>query len=253
MIRHTHLEGDAFLWSSGPAGILLVHGFTATTAEVRPLARKLHHQGFTVAAPLLPGHGTRPEDLNRVRWQDWVSAAEAVYRRLRDYCDHIFVGGESTGALISLYLASEHSGSAGILTYAPALRLTNTMLERMQIHLAAPFIASVRKSNWTPHQLWQGYEVIPLKGALQLFRLQNMVRARLPQIHQPVLIIQGRLDDTVHPDVPDLISRSVSSSIIESHWMEKTGHLVILDRELDLVTKITLAFIHRCLAMSPTP
>lgn len=251
MIRHDHLEGDAFYWSSGPVGILLVHGFTATTAEVRPLASKLYHHGFTVAAPLLPGHGTKPEDLNRVHWQDWVNAAEGVYRRLEDYCDHVLVGGESAGALISLYLASQHPEAAGVLTYAPALMLTYTLLERIQLHLAAPFIASMRKSNWTPHPLWKGYEVNPLKGALQLFRLQNEIRVRLPDIHQPVLVIQGGLDDTVHPDVSDLISRSVSSSLVETHWMEKTGHLVILDRELDQVAEITLSFIHNCLAVTP--
>ena len=77
-----HLEGDPFFWEGGPTGILLVHGFTATPAEVRLLAKILHERGFTVAGPLLPGHGTKPEDLNRVRWQDWVEEGEKAYRQL---------------------------------------------------------------------------------------------------------------------------------------------------------------------------
>lgn len=248
MIRNVHLEGDAFFWPAGSVGILLVHGFTATTAEVRQLAHRLHQRDYTIAAPLLPGHGTKPDDLNRIHWLDWVDAAEDVYRRLMKYCDDVFVGGESTGALVSLYLASQHPEIAGILTYAPALMLTYTWLQHIQVRLAAPWIPSIRKSNWIPHPLWQGYDVLPLKGALQLFRLQKEILDRLPDIHQPILVVQGCLDDTVHPSVSDLISRSVRSSLKEVHWMEKTGHLVILDQELDQVAEITLAFIHRSLA-----
>ena len=63
MILNPHLEGDSFFWEGGEVGILLIHGFTATTAEVRPLAEFLHKNGYTVAGPLLPGHYTKPDDL----------------------------------------------------------------------------------------------------------------------------------------------------------------------------------------------
>jgi hypothetical protein len=59
-LQNPHLEGDSFTWESGPLGILLLHGFTATTAEVRPLAKLLHQDGYTVSGPLLPGFGTTP-------------------------------------------------------------------------------------------------------------------------------------------------------------------------------------------------
>jgi carboxylesterase len=248
MIRHAQLKGEAFFWPSGPVGILLVHGFTATTAEVRPLACKLHQHGYTVAAPLLPGHGTRPDDLNQVRWQDWASAAQNEYQRLTAFCEQVFVGGESSGALLSLYMASQHPKIAGILAYAPALKLTYTWLQRIQLRLAAPFIASVRKSNWTPHPLWQGYGVLPLKGGLEFFKLQRETLGRLPNIRQPILIVLGRLDKTVHPGVSILVAGSTGSSATEIHWMEETGHLVILDQEREQVAEITLAFIDRCLA-----
>ena len=69
-LKNPHMEGDSFLWEAGPVGIVLSHGFTATTTEVRLLAKALHEKGYTVAGPLLPGHGTRYQDMNRCRWQD---------------------------------------------------------------------------------------------------------------------------------------------------------------------------------------
>ena len=78
-------------------GNLLAHGLTATCAEVRPLAKRLNAAGFTVAGPLLPGHGTHPQDLNRVKWQDWVQSGEETYQQLTERCQCIFIAGESMG------------------------------------------------------------------------------------------------------------------------------------------------------------
>src|SRR5512134_2031037 len=104
-IVNPHLEGDSFYWPGGPSGILLAHGFTATTAEVRPLARILLDQGYSVAGPLLPGHKTTLEEMNRCRWQDWAGAIETAYRQMAARCERVFVGGESMGGLLALYLA----------------------------------------------------------------------------------------------------------------------------------------------------
>ena len=70
LIKNPHLEGDPFFLEGGPSGILLVHGYKASTAEVRPLAESLHACGHTVSAPLLPGHNTHPLDANRFTWKD---------------------------------------------------------------------------------------------------------------------------------------------------------------------------------------
>ncbi len=247
MIYNPHLAGDSFFWQAGSTGILLIHGFTATTSEVRPLAHRLHAQGFTLAGPLLPGHGTKPEDLNQINWEGWVNAAEETYQRLSKSCDYIFLGGESTGALIAIYLASEHPEVAGILAYAPAIQVNYSLFHQIALRLAASFIASIPKSNWTPNPLWQGYGVHPLKGALQFFRLQKETQARLSRIYQPIMIIQSRQDGTVHPEGPELIYHSVSSTLKEILWMEKSGHLVILDQELDQVVDLTIHFINRTL------
>ena len=55
-LHNPDLAGETFYWESGKVGVLLVHGFTATTTEVRLLAQCLHAEGYTISAPLLPGH-----------------------------------------------------------------------------------------------------------------------------------------------------------------------------------------------------
>lgn len=244
-LHNPELLGDEFFWPGGPVGILLCHGFTATTAEVRPLARCLHAEGYTIAGPLLPGHNTSPQDLNHVHWQDWVEAYDKAVENLYTQCDQIILGGESTGALLSLYRTIHDPRPAAILAYAPALKLALKPTTRFFLPLLAQF-----KSNWSKGPLqdgtpWQGYRVYPLKGTLQLIQLQKQIDPFLSQISQPILIVQGRKDATVHPDVPERIASRVRSSIKEIHWMEYSSHTVIVDRELDSVFQLTLSFLER--------
>jgi carboxylesterase len=252
MIHNPQLEGSPFYWEGGSEGILLIHGFSATTAEVRPLGKTLHSAGYTIAGPLLPGHFTNPDDLNRVHWQEWVNTVEEMYQRLSLRCNKIVVGGESTGALLSLHLANQHPEIAALLLYAPALRLNLTPVHSILLQLLAPFIPWLYKKDMDSNDLWQGYPVNPLKGVRQLIRLQKIVRSVLPGIRQPVLIIQGKLDTTVHPEVPDFIYNQVRSTIKEMYWMDQSAHCVILDRELNQVAALTLQFLHRVLRTEAT-
>jgi carboxylesterase len=114
--------------------------------------------------------------------------------------------------------------------------------------LAAPFIPYVPRDDEDDDGLpWKGYTVKPLKGVIQLLQLQKQVLPRLGQIRRPVLIVQGRLDTTVYSSVPQTIYNSVQSVVKEIHWMEKSGHCVVIDCEFDQVVEITLRFIKKVL------
>lgn len=228
-------------------GVLLLHGYTATTAEMRPLAKRLHKKGYTVAAPLLAGHGTQPADLNHVTWRDWMASAEKMYVQLADHCEKVFVGGESMGGVTALYLASLHPEMAGILLYAPAIQLTLSPLDQAKLYVGSLFMAEVGRESLDASDQWQGYPNLPLKGAIQLLQFQKAMRQRLRQVSQPVIVFQGRKDTTVHPSAGNIILQGVRSTVKEHHWLERSTHAITLDCELDAVTNLTLRFMEQAL------
>jgi len=104
-----------FFFEGNEVGVALFHGFTATTTEVRLLAEYLRGFGYTLSAPLLPGHGTEPADLNQTTWINWYEAAESAYLGLRERCSKVFVCGESMGALLALLIASRYEKVSGVI------------------------------------------------------------------------------------------------------------------------------------------
>jgi carboxylesterase len=247
-LHNPHLEGESFFWEAGSVGVFLSHGYTATTAEVRLFARRLHEKGYSVAGPLLAGHGSRPEDLNRVRWQDWVESGEKVYKQLKSRCEQVFVGGQSMGGLAALVLASQHPEIVGVLLYAPAIKLTLTAQDTVRLYAASLFLPQVDRASLDVSGRWQGYPGLPLKGAIQLLRMQRAVRRRLSLIQQPVILFQGRRDTTVHPSAGETILQGVGSAVREHHWMENSSHPILLDDELDTVTDLSVKFIEKVLS-----
>lgn len=248
VLHNPHLEGEAFLWEAGSVGVLLSHGYTATTAEVRLFAKRLHEKGYSVAGPLLAGHGTRPEDLNRVTWQDWVASGEKVYEQLKSRCEHVFLGGESMGGLVALVLAGRYPEVRGVMLYAPAIKLTISTADKVKLYLGSSFMPFAKREAMDASDKWQGYDPeLPTKGIVQLLRFQDAVIKMLPNVSQPILVLQGRKDKTVDASAGDIILRGVRSTIKEHHWMEGSAHPILLDGELDAVTELSLRFIESAL------
>lgn len=240
------LNGEPFFLEGGSTGVLALHGLTATPVEVRSAAERLHALGYTVAGPLLPGHGTAPKDLNQTKWTDWVSAAEAEYQRLRERCERVFLLGESMGAVACLYLATQHPEAAGLLLFAPAIRLRLSDWDKLRLRLLSPFVMGVPKGSLDAEGRWQGYRVNPLKAALQLVALQDTVLARLHLIRQPVFVAQGRFDKTIDPEAGKIILRGVTSPVKEGVvWHENSSHVILIDDEIEQAVAAAAAFMER--------
>jgi carboxylesterase len=63
-------RAEPFLIKGGEVGCLLIHGYTGTPNEMRPLAESLAADKVTVLAPRLFAHATHPDDMLRARWWD---------------------------------------------------------------------------------------------------------------------------------------------------------------------------------------
>lgn len=240
------LDGSSFTFHGGKTGFLLLHGFTATTAEVRPLGERLHAAGHTVSAPLLPGHGTHPDDLNKVRWQDWIQTAQSEFEKLSDQCDEVWVAGESMGGLLSLMLAAKNPNIKNLMLYAPALSV-----RKLQVaYVLQYFMKHLAKSSTSAHLAWKGYNVYPLKGAVELLKLQKETRKALGRVTQPTLAFFSEKDATVKLEASDYIKRKLGSTELELVILKESPHVILLANEQQKVIDHTLRYVSKNLNRS---
>lgn len=254
-MQNPHLDSSPFFYRDGPTGVLLIHGFKATPAEVSLVAQYLHQRGYTVAGPRLPGHGTSVEEMNRCSWRDWAEHVAQAYLDLALRCERVFVAGESMGALLTLYLGAEYPGIAGLITYAPALRASSW---RIYQALLLQYFIQVRERDQSEedpdsivNQRWQGYTGYPVPALVQLLALQRQVKRRLPKIEQPLLVFQGRLDTSIDVRGAEQVIARVSSRDKELVWLAESTHCLILDVEWETAAAKTAAFIQRVEGRTP--
>ena len=110
---------EPFFYTGTPVGCLLLHGFTATPNEVRPLGEALAAEGYTVLGPRLTHHGSDPGDMTRSRWHDWYLSALDGWHILRDTCAQIVPIGISMGGATALLLAARQPVTAVVSMSAP--------------------------------------------------------------------------------------------------------------------------------------
>ena len=240
-LAHPELGFDNIHMAGGKVGCVLLHGFTASPIEMKQLADYLYTKGYTVSAPLLPGHGTHPDDLNRVQFTDWVQTAEDAVEALKKSCNHVFIGGESMGGLIALRVAELHPELAGALLYSPALRAFNIWAAP----IARYFIKYLKKTSNGNGFIWSGYNVYPMGGAAEMVKLQSLVTRELKKITIPVLLFMTQTDTMVPQKVTEIIRDSVSSPVVETHAFADSDHCILLDKDNQTAFEETDAFIRK--------
>jgi carboxylesterase len=246
MTHDTFPDPLTFFLEGSPVGALLLHGFPGSTTDVRLLGTYLCERGLTISAPLLPGHGTQPADLNRVRWQDWTTCAEQALARLAAACDTIFVGGLSMGSLITIYLGAHHPELAGIALYSPAIAVRNWLIHLTPLlKYLVPFWPGSESDLVDPDAAARlsTYDVTPTRGAHEVYKLMRVARRLLPSVAVPALVVHSTLDRSIPPHSAQLTYDCIGSTDKELITLHNSGHNVLVDAEWEAVAERTYQFV----------
>lgn len=243
-------DGSAFRIGEARGGdapaVLCVHGLTGTPYEVRPPAEALAASGFFCEGPLLPGHGTRHEDLAATPRDAWVEAVVSAYDELAGRHARVYVLGLSLGGLLALSLASRRPVAGAVVLAAPIdlgplIRTAVPWLFRL-VRSLPKTPAILDDAARTRHP---GYDRMPLRSVNELIRLAREVERALPGVPAPVQLIYSRRDPTVPARNARVILDALPPGDRELHWLEDSAHVLPVDRERERVAQTVLDFLLR--------
>jgi len=232
-------------------GVLLCHGFTGTPSSMRAWGEHLAAEGYAVSAPRLPGHGTTWQEMNGTTYDDWYGEAERAFEKLQTEADQVFVGGLSMGGMISLNLAMDKGRDVrGLLLVNPVVHGVRndvqvpTPLKYAFMHLV-PSVKGVGNDVMRPGVVERAYPRTPLRAAYSFFSALPMVRQRLPEVTQPLLMFRSRVDHVLDPSSGRIIMTSVSSRDLEERVLENSYHVATLDNDAPAIFSGSAEFLRR--------
>ncbi|MGI9021957.1 MAG: alpha/beta hydrolase [Acidimicrobiales bacterium] len=225
-------------------GALVLHGFTGSPHSVRGVARALADAGMAVEAPLLPGHGTTPDDMVATTWDDWRAAAEASWADLDARCDAVVVVGLSMGGTLAAALAADHPEIAGIVAVNPYIDPPAASFQdllRGVLAAGETWVPGIGSDIARPGASEVGYSGTPVEPLLSLCHALDRLHPRLEAIACPVLLMTSRVDHVVPPVSSDVLAAAVTGPV-ERVWLEHSYHAATLDTDGDEIERRTVAF-----------
>jgi carboxylesterase len=212
--------------------VLCLHGLGGTGATMWPIVAACSDAGFTTLAPTLPGHGTDPEDLVGVTWDDWLEVA-------RSWEADVVVG-QSMGACIGLQLAVEQR-CAAVVCINPVVADPDA-IEGLAWRRG-------RGQDWVevgPSTVGEiAYERLPIEAVSAM--TEGIASIDFSAVDRPVLLVTSTNDDVVDPASSDAIADALRCEV-QRLRLRHSSHVATLDSERHLLQRAVVEFVSARLA-----
>jgi carboxylesterase len=195
--------------------------------------------------PLLPGHGTKPADLNQVEWPEWPAKVKAEIVELQKNCAQVFVAGLSMGGGTTLYVASELGDKlSGIILVNPMIHVRGVSpgmafaLSRV-VKFGNSVGGDIKRKGVTEYS----YDKLPYRGIHQLLTMLKLTRAALPSIKVPMQLFHSVDDHTLPVSNTEIVMREIGSANKSRIELLNSFHVATLDHDSELIFTNSLTFI----------
>jgi carboxylesterase len=235
-----------FTFKAGKRAVLLLHGFTGNTADVRMLGRFLENKGYTCHAPLYKGHGVPPEQLVESGPEDWWKDVVDGYQLLKSNGhDEIAVAGLSLGGVFSLKLGYTVPIKGIVPMCAPMYIKSEEVMYKGILDYAREYKQREGKSEEQIEKEMDEYQKAPMKTLKALQGLISDVRNNVDMIYAPTFVVQARHDQMINTNSANIIYDEVESPTKAIKWYEESSHVITLDKERDVLHEDVYQFLEK--------
>ncbi|WP_243290361.1 carboxylesterase [Bacillus sp. FJAT-47783] len=221
-----------FTFEGGERAVLLLHGFTGNTADVRMLGRFLQDRGYTCHAPQYKGHGVPPEELVHTGPEDWWKDVMDGYNFLKEQgYEKIAVAGLSLGGVFSLKLGYTVPVKGIIPMCAPMYIKSEETMYKGVLEYARNYKQFERKTEEQINEEMEAFKKTPMNTLKALQELISDVRQHVDLIYAPTFVVQARHDEMINTNSANIIYNEVESHHKKLKWYEDSTHVITLDKE----------------------
>lgn len=223
-----------FTFEAGKRAVLLLHGFTGHSADVRMLGRFLEKKGYTSHAPIYRGHGEPPESLMETNPQMWWKDVQKAYDHLVNLgYEEIAVAGLSLGGMMSLKLATEAKVKGVVSMCTPMIFDDKHNLDGAFRSFVEQYKQYEGKDIQTITE--ETEKVIAQTPVLfeEIATFNQEVKGVIDLIYAPILIVQATNDEVINAHSANYIYEHVESDDKQLKWYDDATHVITLSTARD--------------------
>lgn len=246
--------------------VLLFHGLTGSTFEMKKYAQHLHANGYDVFAYCLPGHGEDTCNIRCVSYDDWIEFAQEKFLFLKKKYKKVFLGGLCLGAVLALVLAQKHKLEvAGVISLSTTLFLDGWTMPWYNFMMPLGLNTLIRYYYTFPEREPYGIKNIkkrrsiqkimgkntiamdnyPLSCVYELLKLSKLARKNMKEVISPILIIHSKEDDLTSVKSAKFVYNNINSAKKELFILNDSYHLMLYDNDKDFVFDKSVEFLNQ--------
>lgn len=218
------------------AAVLLVHGGGDTPQTMTHLAREFSRRGYTVSAPLLPGHGRDLVAFDAADGDAWYDTARSEFQRLRDSHEWVGIVGLSMGGALSARVAAETHRVDALVLASPYLSMPpgGDLLARTSPMWGVlfPVVSTATDLSLfdpTARAANLGYGAFTHRSLRALRETAQRGFAALARIEAPTLVMQSTTDNRITSEATERAFATIGAVDKKLEWIEGAGHVITVD------------------------
>ncbi|MFG3611679.1 alpha/beta fold hydrolase [Rummeliibacillus sp. G93] len=238
------LAPQPFTLKGDHRAVLLLHGFTGSTKDVKKLGQFLNKQGYTCHAPMYRGHGVSAEEILKYGAKYWWEDVTRGYHHLKELgYQEIAVAGISLGGVFTLKVGAEFPVKGVVSMCAPIKRKSKEgLFERLYNYAQVYKKLEGKDDNQIQIEL-DALKAMPRQALDEVQKMIQHTSDEIEEIHSPTLVLQGKLDDSLYQESAPYIYETVEADEKEIIWYQNSGHIITLGKEREKVFEDTLHFL----------
>lgn len=229
------LPGEFYFNEHSDYAVLLLHGFTGNTSDVRQLGRFLQKKGVTSYSFNYQGHAEAPENILKSSPHVWYRQVTEAYDFLKsEGYDKIFTAGVSIGGALGLLLTHDRDVFGASTICSPMFIKSHKELLESYTSYAANFKKRFENKDQTTIDNEINASLGDADDTLEdINALIDKAKQSLEDIFVPVYVAQGALDEVIDPGSANIIYDNVSSDETEKRLKvyENSGHVLTIDKD----------------------
>lgn len=241
------------LAGSATHGALVLHGFGDTPQSVSALARHIHALGWSVEAPLLPGHGRTLQAFGAATADEWLAFARDEAARMATRHRHVALIGLSLGAALCAAVAARATSIRALVLLAPYLSMPRRIRSIARVLRAAGPLTTFHRSTSSVPSIQDpdaaarsiGFGATSGHLLAELYVATVAAQRELPTVRVPTLYIASRNDNRIPAASAAQNWELVRAPERELVWLEGSGHIITVDYEREEVFRRTAAWLTR--------